>query len=73
MSAVVGKVIAMGQWLSSNEGRETFNKCLGIVVRGFGEEGKGTHFAKMWACGLMAAIKVDSLVCLYSLVTEAEF
>lgn len=47
----------MGQWLSSNEGRDAFNECLGIVVRGFGEEGKGTRFAKMWACGLMAAIK----------------
>lgn len=48
----------MGHWLSSNEGRNTFNECLGIVVRGFGEEGKGTRFAKMWACGLMAAIKI---------------
>ena len=60
MSSVVGKVIATGQWLSSNEGRESFNECLGIAVRGFGEEGKGTRFAKMWACGLMAAIKVVS-------------
>ena len=62
MPSVVGKVIAMGQWLSSNEGRESFNECLGIAVRGFGEEGKGTYtrFAKMWACGVMAAIKVVS-------------
>ena len=68
MSSVVGKVIAMGQWLSSNERREAFNECLGMVVHGFGEEGKGTCFAKMWVCGLMAAIKVVILVGLYSLV-----
>jgi len=37
--------------MSSNEGRDAFNECLGIVVRGFGEEGKGTHFAKIWAYG----------------------
>lgn len=58
VSSVVGKVIAVGQWLSSNQGREKFNECLGIVLRGFGEDGKGTRFAKMWACGLMAALKV---------------
>lgn len=61
----------MGQWLSSTEGRDAFNECLGIVVRGFGEEGKGTRFAKMWACGLMAAIKVVIPVCLYSIVRLA--
>ena len=61
----------MGQWLSSNEGRNAFNECFGIVVRGFGEEGKGTRFAKMWACGLMAAIKVVIPVCLYSIVRLA--
>ena len=61
----------MGQWLSSNEGGDAFNECLGIVVRGFGEEGKGTRFAKMWACGLMAAIKVVIPVSLYSMVRLA--
>ena len=39
----------MRQWLLSNEGRNAFNKCLVIVVHGFGEEGEGTHFSKMWA------------------------
>ena len=37
----------------------------------FGEEGKGTRLAKMWACGLMAAIKVVIPVCLYSTVRQA--
>lgn len=64
VSAIVGKVIAMGQWLSSNEGKAAFNECLGIVVHGFGEEGEGTCFAKMQACGLMAVIKVVISVCL---------
>ena len=41
----------MRQWLLSNEGRDAFNKCLVIVVHGFGEEGEGMHFAKMWAYG----------------------
>ena len=61
----------MVQWLSSNEGRDAFNEWLGIVMRGFGEEGKGTRFSKMWACGLMAAIKVLIPVCLYSIVRLA--
>ena len=51
VSSIVGKVIAVGQWLSSNEGRDAFNECLWMVVHGFGEEGKGTCFAKMWDCG----------------------
>ena len=51
VSAVVGD-------LTSNEGRQQFNDCLAIVVEGFGEEGKGVRFAKMWTCALMAALKV---------------
>ena len=51
VSAVVGD-------LTSNEGRQQFNDCLAIVVEGFGEEGKGVHFAKMWTCALTAGLKV---------------
>lgn len=58
VSAVVGDLIAVGEWLTSNEGRQQFNDCLAIVVEGFGEEGKGARFAKMWTCALMAALKV---------------
>ena len=58
VSAVVGQVISVGKWLTSNEGCQQFNDCLGIVVQGLGEEGKGTRFAKMWACALMACLKV---------------
>ena len=58
VSAVVD-LIAVGEWLTSNEGHQQFNDCLAIVVEGFGEEGKGTRFAKMWwTCALMAALKV---------------
>lgn len=58
VSAVVGDLIVVGEWLTSNEGRQQFNNCLAIVVEGFGEEGKGARFAKMWTCALMAALKV---------------
>ena len=58
VSAVVGDLIAVGEWLTSKEGRQQFNDCLAIVVEGFGEEGKGARFAKMWTCALMAALKV---------------
>jgi len=58
VSAVVGQVISVGKWLTSNEGCQQFNDCLAIVVQGLGEEGKGTRFAKMWACALMASLKV---------------
>lgn len=51
VSSVVGKVIAMGQWLSSNGGRESFNECLGIVVRGFGEEAERVRVSPK--CGLV--------------------
>lgn len=57
VSSVIGEVIKFGSWLN-NEGRDMYNECLGIVLRGFGEEGKGTRLAKMWACGLLAARKV---------------
>ena len=40
VSAVVGDLIAVGEWLTSNEGRQQFNDCLAIVVEGFGEEGR---------------------------------
>ena len=33
-------------------------ECVGIVLKGFGEEGRGTRFSKTWACGLLAARKV---------------
>ena len=71
VSAIVGKVLPMGQWLSSKEGKDAFNECLGIVVHGLGEEGKGTRFAKMQACGLMAVVKVVNSVCLCSIVRLA--
>ena len=58
VSAVVGQVISVGKWLTSNEGRQQFNDCLAIVGQGLGEEGKSTRFAKMWACAIMAALKV---------------
>lgn len=61
VSAVVGQVIAVGKWLTSNEGCQQFNDCLAIVVQGLGEEGKGTRFAKMWACALMACLKMQEL------------
>ena len=59
VSSVVGKVIAVEKWLLSQKGREFYNECLSMVIRGFGEEGRGTRFAKMWACGLLAARKVN--------------
>ena len=71
VSAIVGNVIPMGQWLSLKEGKDAFNECLGIVVHGFGEERKGTRFAKMQACGLMTVIKVVSSICLCSIVRLA--
>ena len=58
VSAVVGDLIAVGEWLTSNEGRQQFNDCLAIVVEGFGEAGKGVRFANKWTCALMAALKV---------------
>ena len=59
VSSVVGKVIALGEWVLTQEGRDLYNECLGIVLKGFGEEGRGTRFSKMWACGLLAARKVN--------------
>ena len=38
VSAVVGDLIAVGEWLTSNEGRQQFNDCLAIVVEGFGRK-----------------------------------
>lgn len=34
-------------------------------------EGKGTHFAKIWACGLTAMIKVVIPNCLYSILFQS--
>ena len=59
VSSVVGDVIRIGQWVHTTEGREFYQECLGIVSTGFGEEGKGTRFAKMWGCALLAARKVS--------------
>ena len=67
VSSVVGKVIALGQWVLTQEGRDFYNECLGIVLKGFGEDGRGTRFSKMWACGLLAARKVDLLLLLLKL------
>lgn len=58
VSSVVGKIIALGEWVLTQEGRDFYNECVGIVLKGFGEEGRGTRFSKMWACGLLAARKV---------------
>lgn len=58
--SVVGDVIRAGSWLLSPEGKQSFNECLKIVIQGFGEEGKGSRFAKTWACALMSARKVNS-------------
>jgi len=68
VSSIVRKVIATGQTLSSNEVKDAFNECLRIVVHGFGEEAKGTRFAKMRACGLTAVIKGFIPNSLYSIV-----
>ena len=53
VSSVVGKVIALGEWVLTQEGRDLYNECLGIVLKGFGEEGRGTRFSKMgvWTFG----------------------
>lgn len=56
-SSAVGEVIQFGHWLT-NSGREMYNECLAIVLRGLGKQWKGSRMVKMWACGLLAARKV---------------
>ena len=50
VSSVVGKVIALGEWVLTQEGRDFYNECVGIVLKGFGEEGRERDSLK---CGLV--------------------
>jgi len=60
VSSVVGEVIRIGQWALSKDGKKFYQECLEIVSAGLGDD-SGTRFAKMWACGLLAARKVGQL------------
>jgi hypothetical protein len=63
VSSMVGDVIRIGQWASTPDGTKFYQECLGIVVKGFGDHGKGTRFSKMWACAMLATRKVSDHYC----------
>jgi hypothetical protein len=69
VSSVIGQIIYIGQWISTQDGTNFRKECGEIVRAAFGEKGDGSRMSKMWSAGLLVARKVivfNVLLKLYS-------
>lgn len=58
VSGIVGHVIHIGQWITTQDGINFRRECREIVRGAFGEMEDGSRMCKMWSAGLFVVRKV---------------